>query len=40
MADPSGRVIVTRDMASTDEKPVLAFSRAPDFVLPYADEKK
>jgi hypothetical protein len=40
MADPNGRVIVTRDMAPADEKPVLAFSRAPDFVLPYADEKK
>jgi hypothetical protein len=40
MADPGGRVIVTRDMASVDEKPVLAFSRAPEFVLPYADDKK
>lgn len=40
MADPNGRVIVTRDMAPAAEKPVLAFSRAPDFVLPYADEKK
>jgi len=40
MADPAGRLIVTRDMAPADEKPVLAFSRAPEFVLPYADEKK
>jgi hypothetical protein len=40
MADPTGRLIVTRDMAPESEKPVLAFSRAPEFVLPYADEKK
>lgn len=40
MADPAGRLIVTRDMAPASEQPVLEFSRAPEFVLPYADEKK
>lgn len=40
MADPAGRLVVTRDMAPESEKPVLAFSRAPEFVLPYSDEKK
>jgi hypothetical protein len=40
MADPAGRLVVTRDMAPESEKPVLAFSRAPDFVLPYSDDKK
>ena len=40
MADPNGRLVVTRDMAPAGEKPVLAFSRAPEFVLPYADESK
>lgn len=40
MADPAGRIIVTRDVVLENKEPVLAFSRAPDFVLPYTDEKK
>jgi hypothetical protein len=40
MADPAGRIIVTRDVALENDAPVLVFSRAPDFVLPYTDEKK
>jgi hypothetical protein len=40
MADPAGRIIVTREVALENAAPVLAFSRAPDFVLPYTDEKK
>ena len=40
MADPNGRIIVTRDMAPSSESPTLVFSRAPAFVLPYSDEKK
>ncbi|HKE46652.1 MAG TPA: hypothetical protein VKB52_01190 [Rhodanobacteraceae bacterium] len=40
MADPNGRIIVTRDMAPPSESPTLVFSRAPAFVLPYSDEKK
>lgn len=40
MADPGGRIIVTRDMASENPGAVLAFSRAPEFVVPYSDEKK
>ncbi|HEV7491555.1 MAG TPA: hypothetical protein VGO25_12160 [Rhodanobacteraceae bacterium] len=40
MADQAGHIIVTRDVALENTAPVLAFSRAPDFVLPYTDEKK
>jgi hypothetical protein len=40
MADPAGRIIVTREMASENAGAVLAFSRAPEFVMPYSDEKK
>jgi hypothetical protein len=40
MADPGGRIIVTRDVVLENKEPVLVFSRAPDFVLPYTDEKK
>lgn len=40
MADASGRIIVTREMALENADPVLVFSRAPDFVMPYSDEKK
>ena len=40
MADPNGRIIVTRDMAPPSESPTLVFSRAPAFVLPYSDDKK
>ncbi|HEY6985934.1 MAG TPA: hypothetical protein VH375_07615 [Rhodanobacteraceae bacterium] len=40
MADPLGRIIVTRDMALEGSAPVLVFSRAPEFVVPYSDEKK
>lgn len=40
MADPAGRIIVTRAMAQENGAPTLVFSRAPDFVLPYSDEKK
>ena len=40
MADPAGRLIVTREVALENKDPVLVFSRAPDFVLPYTDEKK
>lgn len=40
MADPGGRIIVTREMASENPGAVLAFSRAPEFVVPYSDEKK
>ena len=40
MADPAGRIIVTREMASENPGAVLAFSRAPEFVVPYSDEKK
>ena len=37
MADPAGRIIVTRDMVGS-ASPALVFSRAPDYVLPYSDE--
>ena len=40
MADPAGRIIVTREMANENPGAVLAFSRAPEFVVPYSDEKK
>ncbi len=40
MADPLGRIIVTREMALESSTPVLVFSRAPEFVVPYSDEKK
>jgi hypothetical protein len=40
MADPAGRIIVTREMASENAGAVLAFSRAPEFVVPYSDDKK
>lgn len=40
MADPAGRIIVTRQTAIENGEPTLVFSRAPDFVLPYTDEKK
>ena len=40
MADPGGRIIVTREMANENPGAVLAFSRAPAFVVPYSDEKK
>jgi hypothetical protein len=40
MADPLGRIIVTREMANEEPGAVLAFSRAPEFVVPYSDEKK
>ncbi len=39
MSDPDGRIIVTRDMAEESDAPVLVFSRAPAFVVPYADGK-
>src|SRR3569833_2940523 len=35
MADAAGRIIVTREMASENPGAVLAFSRAPEFVVPY-----
>lgn len=38
MADAAGRIVVTSDMAIEKEKPTLAFSRAPDFIMPYTDE--
>ncbi|HEX5124191.1 MAG TPA: hypothetical protein VFV97_13165 [Rhodanobacteraceae bacterium] len=40
MADPTGRIIVTREMANENPGAVLAFSRAPEFVVPYSDDKK
>jgi len=40
MADPAGRIVVTRDMAAENAATELVFSRAPDFVLPYSDDKK
>jgi acyl-phosphate glycerol 3-phosphate acyltransferase len=40
MADPGGRIIVTREMANEHPGAVLVFSRAPEFVVPYSDEKK
>jgi len=40
MADPAGRIIVTREMALESSAPVLVFSRAPEFVVPYSDNKK
>jgi hypothetical protein len=40
MADPNGRIIVTREMAQESSQPVLVFSRAPKFVMPYSDAKK
>ena len=40
MADPEGRIIVTRDMALESAAPVLVFSRAPEFIMPYSDQKK
>jgi hypothetical protein len=40
MADPAGRILVTNEMASENAGAVLAFSRAPEFVVPYSDEKK
>jgi hypothetical protein len=40
MADASGRIVVTREMALETADPILAFSRAPEFVVPYSDEKK
>jgi hypothetical protein len=40
MADATGRIIVTREMANEHPGAVLAFSRAPEFVVPYSDEKK
>lgn len=40
MADPLGRIVVTREMALESSAPVLVFSRAPEFVVPYSDEKK
>ena len=40
MADASGRIIVTREMANENPGALLAFSRAPEFVVPYSDEKK
>lgn len=40
MADPTGRIIVTREMANENPGAVLAFSRAPEYVVPYSDEKK
>jgi hypothetical protein len=40
MSDPAGRIIVTREMANENPGAVLAFSRAPEFVVPYSDEKK
>jgi hypothetical protein len=40
MADPAGRIVVTREMANENPGAVLAFSRAPEFVVPYSDDKK
>src|SRR4029079_16088850 len=40
MADAAGRIIVTREMANENSGAVLAFSRAPEFVVPYSDDKK
>jgi hypothetical protein len=40
MADAGGHIIVTREMANEHPGAVLAFSRAPEFVVPYSDEKK
>jgi len=40
MADPDGRLVVTQSMIAEKENPTLAFSRAPEFVVPYADEKR
>jgi hypothetical protein len=40
MADASGRIIVTREMAHESPGAVLVFSRAPTFVVPYSDDKK
>ena len=40
MADSAGRIVVTREMASENPGAVLAFSRAPAFVVPYSDDKK
>ncbi|HVT31010.1 MAG TPA: hypothetical protein VHE32_00065 [Rhodanobacteraceae bacterium] len=37
MADPAGRIVVTRDMIAGEAPPELVFSRAPDFVLPYSE---
>jgi len=40
MADGAGRIVVMREMLSEKEQPTLVFSRAPDFVIPYAGESK
>jgi uncharacterized membrane protein len=40
MADQTGRIIVTREVANEVPGAVLVFSRAPEFVVPYSDDKK
>jgi hypothetical protein len=40
MADAAGRIIVTGEMISEKENPTLAFSRAPEFIIPYTDDMK
>jgi hypothetical protein len=40
MADPAGRIIVTREVANEHPGAVLAFSREPEYVVPYSDDKK
>jgi hypothetical protein len=40
MADAAGRIIVTSEMVSEKENPTLAFSRAPEFIMPYTDDMK
>ena len=40
MADPAGRIVVTREVANEHPGAVLVFSRAPQFVVPYSDDKK
>jgi hypothetical protein len=37
MADPAGRIVVTRDMILGETPSELVFSRAPDFMLPYSE---
>jgi len=40
MADGAGRIIVTGDIAAEKENPTLAFSRTPEFIMPYTDDMK
>lgn len=40
MADPAGRIMVMRATATENGDSTLVFSRAPEFVLPYTDDKK